>query len=234
MAADPGLFTAGRISGTGNRKTRNISFRFSINNRADNRFGKSYPPASGGRGSAPLVFRKSSSGDHSEGQFVFQLIKRSSRVSQPGDLSCPGGHAPPHYGPTAAAPADPRPFSHPSRPGAHICITTGTGDPPDHDPFSGECPARILGRDRAFSLPRPFLGPLPTYSLTLFRRTIFPLAGFVENPGSYARIARWKRSWKYPWPPFTGKNLSAATPSLHPTRQTRESEIPSIPVSDPP
>ena len=29
-----------------------------------------------------------------------------------------------------------------------------------------------------------FLGPIPTYSLTRFRRTIFPLAGFVERPGS--------------------------------------------------
>jgi hypothetical protein len=28
-----------------------------------------------------------------------------------------------------------------------------------------------------------FLGPLPTYNLTLFRRTIFPVAGFIGNPG---------------------------------------------------
>ena len=39
----------------------------------------------------PLYFRASPSDTQSEGQFVFQLIKRSSRVSQPGDLSCPGG-----------------------------------------------------------------------------------------------------------------------------------------------
>jgi 8-oxo-dGTP pyrophosphatase MutT (NUDIX family) len=39
----------------------------------------------------PLLFRQSLSGDPSETHFVFQLIKRSSLVSQPGDLSCPGG-----------------------------------------------------------------------------------------------------------------------------------------------
>jgi hypothetical protein len=37
----------------------------------------------------PLLFREDSSGG--KGQFVFQLIKRSSLVPQPGDLSLPGG-----------------------------------------------------------------------------------------------------------------------------------------------
>lgn len=38
----------------------------------------------------PLVFRGTpGSGTPEEGEFVFQLIKRSSLVRQPGDLSCP-------------------------------------------------------------------------------------------------------------------------------------------------
>jgi 8-oxo-dGTP pyrophosphatase MutT (NUDIX family) len=29
--------------------------------------------------------------DHNNGEFIFQLIKRSAKVTQPGDLGCPGG-----------------------------------------------------------------------------------------------------------------------------------------------
>src|SRR5512140_1217092 len=40
----------------------------------------------------PLLFHESPSRERAKtGEFIFQLIKRSSLVSQPGDLSCPGG-----------------------------------------------------------------------------------------------------------------------------------------------
>ena len=128
----------------------------------------------------PLLFRDSS--PSGKGQFVFQLIKRSSLVPQPGDLSLPGG------------------MLHPvlDRMLRPILI---------HGPF-----AILSGKARTYALGQPtpvfrlitfflanalresweeihlsparvrFLGPLPTYSLTLFRRTIFPLVGLVENP----------------------------------------------------
>jgi 8-oxo-dGTP pyrophosphatase MutT (NUDIX family) len=128
----------------------------------------------------PLLFRKSS--PEGEGEFYFQLIKRSCSVPQPGDLSLPGG------------------MIHPVD---HLLRRSLI-----HGPFS-----MLRGKALTYTLEQPspsfrlitlfmctalresweeirlspihvrFLGPLPTYSLTLFRRTIFPLAGFVENAG---------------------------------------------------
>jgi len=131
-----------------------------------------------------LYFHISPSDPRSEGQFVFQLIKRSSRVSQPGDLSCPGGMV-------------------------HPILDRLLRPLLFHGPFSiVRGPARIYGSQREPAIQKimslflanalreaweeiglapcrvRFLGPIPTYSLTLFRRTIFPLAGFVERPGS--------------------------------------------------
>ncbi|MBU2053686.1 MAG: hypothetical protein KJ936_02710 [Proteobacteria bacterium] len=127
----------------------------------------------------PLVFRGSSSG----GQFYFQLIKRSPHVPQPGDLSCPGG------------------VLNPFGDGVLRLLTV-------YGPFPilrGAARRHLFNRDRqtfrSITLfltnalresweeirlsPRQvrFLGPLPAYNLALFRRTIFPLAGYVESPG---------------------------------------------------
>ncbi|MBE0557540.1 MAG: CoA pyrophosphatase [Proteobacteria bacterium] len=129
-----------------------------------------------------LFFRESPSPGGSEtGGFIFQLIKRSSLVTQPGDLSCPGGMIHPI-------------FDRLLRP---LLI---------HGPFP-----IVRGRARSYALNRGsqsfrittlflanalretweeiglppwrvrYLGPLPTYSLARFRRTIFPLAGFAES-----------------------------------------------------
>jgi 8-oxo-dGTP pyrophosphatase MutT (NUDIX family) len=115
------------------------------------------------------------------GEFIFQLIKRSSSVAQPGDLSCPGGLLHGFLDPILTP-----------------LISTGiipvfTGDPLKY--------ARMRDRE-TFRLIRLFLvnavresweetglspwnifflGPLPSYSLLLFRRTIFPLIGFVKR-----------------------------------------------------
>jgi 8-oxo-dGTP pyrophosphatase MutT (NUDIX family) len=115
-------------------------------------------------------------------ELFFQLIKRSSLVSQPGDLSCPGGMLRPRLDRLL---------------GMLLCY--------GHFPVSGYTGVRY-GNGGEKALRRliflflanalreaweeihlsPFhvrlLGPLPTYSLALFRRTIFPLAGYVTQP----------------------------------------------------
>ncbi|EKD22110.1 MAG: hypothetical protein ACD_87C00149G0002 [uncultured bacterium] len=129
----------------------------------------------------PLLFRQSSSDDQSEARFVFQLIKRSTRVSQPGDLSCPGGMI--HSFDRLLQPF----LFHGPNP-----IIRG----PARDYIARRDPAlrRIITLFLANALRESweeiglspfgvrFVGPLPTYSLKSFRRTIFPLAGFVEKP----------------------------------------------------
>ncbi|MHB8909586.1 MAG: NUDIX hydrolase [Syntrophales bacterium] len=131
----------------------------------------------------PLIFHGSArSGDSGGGQFTFRLIKRSSRVSQPGDLSCPGGmihpimdrllrplliHAPVPiiHGPARA---------HALRrgPDSFRAITL----------FLANALRESWEEIGLFPCRVRFLGPLPAYRLARFRRTIFPLAGFVEKP----------------------------------------------------
>ena len=144
--------------------------------------GKSIAPRQAAGVLLPLLFRRSSSGDHSVSQFVFQLIKRSSRVSQPGDLSCPGGMIHPFIDR----------LLQPLLMHAPIPIIRG----PARDYASQREPAirRIMTLFLANALRESweeiglspfsvrFLGPLPTYSLKRFMRTIFPLAGYVEKP----------------------------------------------------
>jgi 8-oxo-dGTP pyrophosphatase MutT (NUDIX family) len=146
--------------------------------------GKSIAPRQAAGVLLPLLFRKSSSGDHSEGQFVFQLIKRSSRVSQPGDLSCPGGMIHPIidrllrplliHGPFPIIRGPARIYLSQREPAIRRIMTLFLVNALRESwEEIGLSPFRVR-----------FLGPLPTYSLMRFRRTIFPLAGFVEKPGS--------------------------------------------------
>jgi 8-oxo-dGTP pyrophosphatase MutT (NUDIX family) len=129
-----------------------------------------------------LFYRKAATAQAGhQGEFVFQLIKRSPSVPQPGDLSCPGG------------------MLHPSV-DALLSPLVSTGLLPimRGKPFAY---ARQRPSDtfRALSLfftnalresweevrLNPFnvrfLGPLPSRDLIVFRRTIFPLVGFVKN-----------------------------------------------------
>jgi 8-oxo-dGTP pyrophosphatase MutT (NUDIX family) len=116
-----------------------------------------------------------------EGEFIFQLIKRSARVAQPGDLSCPGGLLHGILDPV-------------------LMPLISTGIIPV---LGGEPLSFARSRDReTFRLIKlflanavresweetglspwnvSFLGPLPCYSLFLFRRTIFPLVGFAKK-----------------------------------------------------
>lgn len=110
-----------------------------------------------------------------------QLIKRSATVAQPGDLSCPGGML-------------------------HVTVDTafrsllcsGTmpviqGRPLELSRLRGPLDHRLVCLFLANALRETweevglnpvrvrFLGPLPAYSLILFRRTIFPLMGMVNE-----------------------------------------------------
>ncbi|MGZ3577902.1 MAG: hypothetical protein ACXWMO_03300 [Syntrophales bacterium] len=116
-----------------------------------------------------------------EGEFIFQLIKRSARVAQPGDLSCPGGLLHGVLDPVLT------PF-----------IATGIipvlgGEPLRFARSRDRETLRIIKLFLANAVRESweetglspwnisFLGPLPTYSLFLFRRTIFPLVGFAKE-----------------------------------------------------
>jgi 8-oxo-dGTP pyrophosphatase MutT (NUDIX family) len=128
----------------------------------------------------PLIFSESSTGG--SGEFEVLLIKRSSLVPQPGDLSFPGGMLHPVwdrilsplllYGPfnvlRGAVRAHTRARQAPCIRMIALFLANALREAWEEIRLS---PFRVR-----------FLGPLPTYNLTLFRRTIFPLVGFVENP----------------------------------------------------
>jgi len=116
---------------------------------------------------------------------VFIMIKRSSLVTQSGDISCPGGMLNPFFDSLTG----------------FLCTS---GFPPL---FKGEALNYARGRDaRTFRAIRlflanaaresweeiglspfnvSFLGALPTYSLRLLRRTIFPVVGLIKHPWQY-------------------------------------------------
>jgi 8-oxo-dGTP pyrophosphatase MutT (NUDIX family) len=116
-----------------------------------------------------------------KGEFIFQLIKRSSKVTQPGDLSCPGGllH---NY------------FDHLLRPfiSCRLIPILG-GNSLKYVQMRDVDSARMItlfltnavreAREETGLSPWNihFLGPLPTCSLLLFKRIIFPIVGFVKK-----------------------------------------------------
>lgn len=118
---------------------------------------------------------------YKENQFFFQLIKRSSKTAQAGDLSCPGGmlhtFIDPFLRPLVAARVVPmlqkETTNYAKQRGNEtfkvmtLFLTTAARESWEEIRLN---PWNIL-----------FLGPLPCYSLTLFRRTIFPLVGCIKN-----------------------------------------------------
>ena len=132
----------------------------------------------------PLIFRESSPGSSTaDGSFLFQLIKRSPTVPQPGDLSFPGGMLHPvldrilrpllTHGPFPILRGNARKYAVSQNADAFglisLFLTNALRESWEEIRLP---PSRVV-----------FLGPLPTYNLTFFRRTIFPVAGFVGNPG---------------------------------------------------
>jgi 8-oxo-dGTP pyrophosphatase MutT (NUDIX family) len=168
----------------------------------------------------PLLFRDTPrSGQHQEDQFIFRLIKRSALVPQPGDLSCPGGMLHPLLDRFL------RPFLiH----GPFPLLSGGAGD---YAARRGQVVSRIITlfltnavreawEEIGLSPSRiRFLGPLPTYDLKRFRRTIFPLVGYVTQPWAptpnreVERIVEIPLAAFYRAEQFGCLTLSAADPS---------------------
>ncbi len=129
-----------------------------------------------------LHFRSNSKSPiDNDGEFVFQLIKRSSRVSQPGDLSCPGGLLRDNLdlllsffitsGLIPVLQGSALKCLHMRGTDAYRIITLFlTNAVREAWEETGLRPWNIV-----------FQGPLPTYSLLLFKRTIFPLVCFVKK-----------------------------------------------------
>jgi len=138
-----------------------------------------------------------------EGDVPFlQLIKRSATVAQPGDLSCPGGmlHGAADValrsllcsGAVPVVQGRPRELSVLRGPLQHrlICLFLANALRETWEEI-GLNPLRVR-----------FLGPLPTYSLILFRRTIFPLAGLVTGPWTFRPNREVERVVEIPLPAF--------------------------------
>ncbi|MBN2254378.1 MAG: CoA pyrophosphatase [Deltaproteobacteria bacterium] len=117
--------------------------------------------------------------------FVFQLIKRSERVPQGGDLSCPGGILDPafdgvfsriiRYGLPPVMTGDAR--RHAELGGAeslaHTCL------------FLANAMREAWEEIRLSPFNVHYLGALPCYNLTLFTKTIFPVVGLVKKDNPY-------------------------------------------------
>jgi 8-oxo-dGTP pyrophosphatase MutT (NUDIX family) len=133
-----------------------------------------------------LFFRESAaSSPTGQGEYCFHLIKRSARVTQPGDLSCPGGMLAPRLDA----------FLQPLIARGMIQILQGDAKQYVRRRRPAEVDALMLflagavreawEEIRLSPLNVQFLGPLPCHSLILFRRTIFPLVGLVKNTPRY-------------------------------------------------
>jgi 8-oxo-dGTP pyrophosphatase MutT (NUDIX family) len=118
-------------------------------------------------------------------EYVFQLIKRSESVSQAGDISCPGG---------MLQPGQDRRTSHLLKAGV---IPTVNGHKLNSSQFRDKETASLIRLFLSTALREAweevglnpcntvFLGALPSYSLTLLARTIFPVVCLTPKPFRY-------------------------------------------------
>ncbi len=131
--------------------------------------------------------------------YTFQLIKRSQSVAQAGDISCPGGMLEPRTDAMLS----------------HILFKTEmirTVDGRSLNDFPGK-DKQTASMIRLFLMNALresweeigldplnvfFLGALPTYSLTFFSRTIFPLVSLVREPFDYRLSAEVEKVMEIP------------------------------------
>jgi len=117
-----------------------------------------------------------------KGDFSFLLIKRSANVAQPGDISCPGGMLHPpvdlfldrfvRYGFLPNLKGKGWAYAHARDKETYRLITL----------YLTNALRESWEEIRLNPFNLRFLGPFATYDLILFRRTIFPLVGFIEHP----------------------------------------------------
>jgi 8-oxo-dGTP pyrophosphatase MutT (NUDIX family) len=132
----------------------------------------------------PLFFRENPENEGGK-EFVFQLIKRSSGVPQGGDLSGPGGMLNPMLDRSFASligtgilpslKGKPRSYLRKRDPASRHNIRL----------FLANALRESWEEVRMNPLNVELLGPLPSYDLTLFTRTIFPLVGLVRKEWNF-------------------------------------------------
>jgi 8-oxo-dGTP pyrophosphatase MutT (NUDIX family) len=118
-------------------------------------------------------------------QFVFQLIKRSSDVPQAGDLSCPGGMLEPskdHILQIFISCGFPPILKEKAR---SLAKVRGGKAFKNITLFLANAVRESWEEIRLNPFNFSFLGPLPSYDLTLFPKTIFPLVGLVKGKGNF-------------------------------------------------
>jgi 8-oxo-dGTP pyrophosphatase MutT (NUDIX family) len=173
---------------------------------------------------------------NNNGEFIFQLIKRSSSVAQPGDLSCPGGMLHGFLDPVLTP-----------------LLSTGivpvfTGAPLKYARMRDRETIRIIRLLLANAVREAweetglspwnifFLGPLPSYSLLLFRRTIFPLIAFVKKAWHFRPNSEVERIVEIPLKAFLDEGNYARynieTSSELKTVRERPKEFPCLIIRD--
>lgn len=132
----------------------------------------------------PLLFRESTPGSpNSRGTFLFQFIKRSPTVPQPGDLGFPGGMLHPLLDRILSKLLMHGPFPILSGKARKYAVSQDADSFGLISLFLTNALRESWEEIRLHPSRVVFLGPLPTYNLILFQRTIFPVAGFIANPG---------------------------------------------------
>jgi len=114
-------------------------------------------------------------------EYVFQLIKRSDKVTQSGDISCPGGMLHPDSDYLLSRTLAPGVIA---RMPDHLSRFMNSHDKETIDLihlFLGNALREAWEEIGLDPLRVLFLGALPCYSLVLFARTIFPLVCFIPE-----------------------------------------------------
>lgn len=128
-----------------------------------------------------LNFKKT----NGQSEYVFQLIKRSQKISQGGDISCPGGMLQPRqdFLLSSLLKKGVLPFI-----GGRLIgkIQKEDGDTSALIRLFLTTALREAWEEIGLNpLNTKFLGALPSYSLTMFTRTIFPVVCLTRRPFAY-------------------------------------------------
>jgi 8-oxo-dGTP pyrophosphatase MutT (NUDIX family) len=131
-------------------------------------------------------------------EYVFQLIKRSDKVSQAGDISCPGGMLHP-WTDNILSYLLTRTLI--SSPGRHIAATTAAKDKETINLIRLFLTNALREAWEEIGL-NPFnisfSGALPSYSLTILARTIFPSVCLIVKPFEFKLSAEVEKILEIP------------------------------------